>query len=90
MAQECTKRFNEKVNLRRHSILHLRAHLRFHFTEHLKMHKIMKKKMYFTLQLKVHLTVSSKGVPEGNMMVHLRMHLGASIKMLKRVHVRLQ
>ena len=40
MVQECTKRFNKKVKLRCHSMLHLRAHLKFHFREHLKIHKM--------------------------------------------------
>ena len=38
-AQECTKGFNIKVNLRGYSMLHLTEYLRFHFIEHLKMHK---------------------------------------------------
>ena len=64
-AQEGKKRFNEKVNLKRHSMLHLREHVRFHFKKHLKIHKNMKKKMHFTLQLVIHLTVQSRGALEG-------------------------
>ena len=60
-AQECKKRFNKKVNLRRHSMLHLRAYLRFQFREHLKIHQNAKKKLHFTLQLMIHLTVQSRG-----------------------------
>ena len=64
-AEECTKGFNKKLNLKGHSMLHLIAHQRFYFRKHLKLHQNVIKKTHFTLELIIHLTVQSRGAFDG-------------------------
>ena len=62
--------FQQKMKLRRHSVLHLKAYLRFHFREHLKLHGP---------KVDGPLANATKSAPEDTLKLHLRIHLAIYI-----------